>query len=204
MAVHYDFYENPPKPGSTKEPRLHARVVAKKTVNSKRLSEEIHSRSSLAASDVQAALISLEDLIKEHLQNGDRIRINGLGTFELTLSCPEIKDIHEIRAESVSFKTVAFRPEKELKNMLQSTCFVRVEQKRHSKKYSMEEIEISLAGYLKTNGCITSRTFQSLCRQTKTTANRRLKALVEEGKLKRSGLHGFPIYEAGENLSSSL
>lgn len=198
MPVHYDFYENPPKPESTKPVRLHARVVAGKTVDTEKLSEEIHARSSLTTSDVQAALISLKELIQEHLQAGDRIHISGLGTFEMTLSCPDIRDSHEIRAESVRFKSIAFRPEKELKRKLETTRFVRSRQKKHSRKYTENEIEARLAEYLGVHDFISSTTFQSLCKQTKTTANRILKALVGQGKLIRSGLHRFPVYVKGE------
>lgn len=194
MSANYDFYSNPVPPGSNRKPRLHARIVTNGTIDTKDIAEEIHSRCTLTIGDIYATLISLSELITEHLQEGDRVHIKGLGYFQMTLQCPPVKSPKEIRAESIQFKSVAFRPEMALKEILKTTTFVRAARKVHSNKYSEIEIDGLLTGHFLDNPYITRMDFQYLCGFTKATANRKLTRLVQEGKLKKEGLCRFPVY----------
>ena len=178
MSAEYDFYKNPIPKGSNRKPRLHARIVPRGVITTEMLSEEIHDASSLTTGDVEAK----------------RIHIKGLGYLEMTLQCPPIKDPKEIRAESIQFKSVAYRREKALKKELSTTRFVRAVHKNHSKSRSETEIDNLLTIYFSTHEYITRLEFQQVCRFTKGTANRRLTEMVKAGKLKKEGLDRFPIY----------
>ena len=147
MPAEYDFYKNPIPPGSKRKPRLHARIVTNGTISTEELAEEIHGRSTLTTADIHATLISLSKMITEHLRRGDRVHINGLGYLQMTLQCPPVKYPKEIRAESVHFKSVAFRPEIALKDALKTTHFVRTTRKNHSASYSEIEVDNLLTGY---------------------------------------------------------
>lgn len=194
MSAEYDFYQNPVPPGSNRKPRLHARIVTNGTVSTEELAEEIHARCTLTIGDIHSTLISLSQVIAEHLREGERIHIKGLGYLQMTLQCPPIKSPKEIRGKSVHFKSVAFRPEVELKNALKTTSFIRTTRKNHSNKYSEIEVDGLLTSYFLDNPYITREDFQHLCGFTKGTANRRLTKLVKEGKLQKEGLHRFPVY----------
>ena len=134
MSAEYDFYKNPIPKGSNRKPRLHARIVPRGTVDSDMLAEEIHDASSLTTGDVEATITMLSKMIIRNLKEGNRIHIKGLGYLEMTLQCPAIKDPKEIRAESIQFKSVAFRPEIGLKKELSTTRFVRAVYKKHSQR----------------------------------------------------------------------
>lgn len=194
MPAQYDFYKNQMPKGSNRKPRLHARIVTRGTTTTEKLAEDIHSRSTLSIADVMATLVSLGEVITDRLKEGERIYIKGLGYFQMTLQCPPAKTAKEIRAESIKFKSVAFRPEAELKKELRSTRFVRATLRSHSNKYSEIEVDGLLTGFFLDNAYITQREFQELCGFTKGTANRRLAALIEAGKLRKEGLSRFPVY----------
>lgn len=194
MSAYYDFYKNPIPKGSDRKPRLHARVVTYGTTTTEKLAEDIHSRCSLSTADVMATLVSLSDVIVERLREGERIYIKGLGYFQMTLECPSVKTTKEIRSESIKFKSVAFRPEAELKKRLKTTRFVRAVNKNHSNRYSEIEVDGLLTGFFMDNPYITRQEFQQLCGFTKGTANRRLAAMIKAGKLKKEGLYKFPVY----------
>lgn len=194
MSAEYDFYKNPIPAGSNRKPRLHARIVTRGTTDTEKLAEDVHSRCSLSTADVMAALVSLSEIIVERLQEGERIHIKGLGYFQMTVKCPPVKTEKEIRAESIRFKSVAFRPEAELKKELNNTQFVRARYKSHSSKYSEIEVDGLLTGYFLKHDYILRVEFQRLCGFTKGTANRRLAELIKAGKLKKEGLYRFPIY----------
>ncbi len=195
MAVKYDFYETPVPGDGTKEKKLHVRVVPGGTTNSKKLAEQIHSRSTLAKGDISAVITSLEEIMVELLKSGGRVHLDGIGYFEMTLTCPPVASPKEIRAESIRFKSVAFRPEKRLKKAFADTVFVRSENKKHSVRLSEAEVDGLLADYFVDNAYIIRSDFERLCGFTRTTANRRMAELVKQRKLRRGGVHHSPVYE---------
>jgi len=196
MAAFYDFYPNPPFEKA--KGRLHARAITSGTIGTNELAEEIQSRSTISTADVVAVLSSLKDVAIDHFKDGHRIHIDGFGYFQITLSCPPVQTENEIRAESIRFKSVVFRPEKELTNKLKHIPFERVARKNHSLKHTEDKMEEKLARYFSVKPFISRIDFQRLFGYTKSTANRHLKKLANEGKLRKSGLHRFPVYEPVE------
>ncbi len=193
MAARYDFYQNPPS--AKRKQRLHARVITSGTVDTEYLAKEIQSRSTLSTGDVKGVLTSLTEVVIQHFRDGDRVHIEGLGFFQITLSCPAVRTPNEIRAESIHFKSVTFRPESKLLKRLKTMPFERIAEKRHSKNHPEEIIEKRLTHYFSQHQTLSREDFQRLCGYTKATANRRLKQLLLEGKLRKAGLYRFPVYE---------
>ena len=181
MPVNYDFYKNPKLADKDERTHLHARVVPKGTVSSDELAEEIHDRSTLSTADITATLVALADITAEKLRDGQRVYIKGIGYLQMTLQCPPVESESEIRAESVRFKSVAFRPDSQLKERLSTTHFVRQADKSHSKNYSTEEIDRLVARHFQQNETLTRNQFEALCGLTYSTAVRHLKRLREEG-----------------------
>lgn len=204
MPVNYDFYENPKLPGSTKRTRYHARVITKGTVSSEQLAEEIHERCSLSTADVAAALLALSQITAEKLKDGYNVHIEGIGHLQLTLQCPPIQSPKKIRAESIHFKSIAFRPSASLKRKLQATRFVRQEEKSHSKLRAEEEIDQRVADYFQKHETLTRAQFQSLCGLTYTTAVRHLKRLRETGKIINIASPRHPLYRRGDDSQESV
>lgn len=195
MYVDYDFYQNPIPANSNRKPRLHARVVSKKTASTKELAKEIQDCTTMSEADVNGVLTALRQAITRHLRNGEKVHIEGIGYFELTLSCPPVRRPNDIRAESVRFKSVAFRPDREFKDDLRSLTLVRVKEKRHSRKLTAEEIDQRLIRYFASSESITREGFERLCGQIRSTACRWLRILIEKGKLKKEAPYRYPSYK---------
>ncbi|MDR1919702.1 MAG: HU family DNA-binding protein [Tannerellaceae bacterium] len=195
MALAYDFYENPVPEGSKRERKLHARVVSWETMATDEIAEQIHEISSLSPGDVKAVLVSLVNLMGKELAEGKRIHLEGLGYFHLVLSCPPVQTQKEIRAESIHVKSVAFRPEIGFKARFKSTPVVRAKEKNHSKTRSETEIDQLLKHYFEANDYLTGKQFQSMSGLTRSTAARRLRQLLDEGKLQKAKLSGLPLYK---------
>lgn len=194
MAVKYDFYPTPVPAGREKEVEYHARVVSLGTVETDRLAKDIHSRCSLTESDVRSALLELTHVVAERLRNGERVHLEGLGYFQMTLKCPSVKSTKEIRAESIAFKSVTFRPEIELKKELSTVSFERAAYKRHTKGYSDDRIETKLAAFFAGNEYLTRADFERECFCTRSAAVKNINRLLEEGKLLKKGYRNAPIY----------
>ena len=202
MPVNYDFYKNPKLADKDEKTHLHARVVPKGTVSSDELAEEIHDRSTLSTADITATLVALADITAEKLRDGQRVYIKGIGYLQMTLQCPPVESESEIRAESVRFKSVAFRPDSQLKERLSTTHFVRQADKSHSKNYSTEEIDRLVARHFQQNETLTRNQFEALCGLTYSTAVRHLKRLREEGKIINIASQKHPLYRKGTGFNA--
>jgi len=194
MGLEYDFYQNPIPPGSNRKPRLHARVVTNGTVTTDELAEIIHDSSTLTTGDVKGVLEMLSHTLLRMLSYGKRVHLTGLGYFQLTLECPPVKTEKDIRAESIKVRSVVFRAEESLKDKARHISLKRVRRKNKSRSYSDIEIDALLTGHFMDNEHITASGFRSLCSLRPATAGRRLRRLVESGKLKPLGRRNSSIY----------
>lgn len=196
MAAKYDFYKNPAPDGSENNGKYHARVVPNGTVTPRELAKKIQSRCTASTADVAAVLTSLADVMVDELKEGRRIHIAGIGYLTLTLKCPETESPNGIRAESIRFKSIAFRPEARLKEQLAHMEFERVKTKRHSSQLSEAGVDELLTRHFSTHPYLTRLEFERLCGYTPATANRKLKSLYEQGKLANINRKQYPLFEA--------
>lgn len=194
MAIPFEFYANPnPDPEAPK--RYHPRVVAKGTVSLKEIVETVSGRCTLSAADLHAAVTAIEQVVSENLANGFRVRLDGLGSFSLTLSSPEIDDPSKVRAQSVSIKSVVFSPEKAFVSHSQSKGFERSAEKPHSADVTIEQIKEVIGEYLKEKPFVRRADIERLLGLTKSTAQRVIKTLTAEGFLSNiSGDQHHPLY----------
>ena len=194
MALQYEFYRNPDAEGSKKK-RYHARVVPNGRVSTTDLAKEIQKECSLTAADVKSVLIALSDKMAQHLGEGRKIHLEGIGYFQVNLHCKEeVRTTHAVRSENVEFKSVSFRADIELKNSLKKQKILRSRNKPHSMPLTEKEIDEKLTEYFVQNPVLTRRSFQFLCLQVKSTACRILNKLVEAGKLKNVSTKANPVY----------
>lgn len=194
MAIPFEFYANPnPDPEAPK--RYHPRVVAKGTVTLKEVVEDVSNRCTLSAADLNAAVTAIEQVVSERLANGYRVRLDGLGSFSLTLSSPEIDDPTKVRAQNVAIKSVVFSPEKAFVSHSQARGFERSAEKPHSAEVSLEQVKEVIAEYLKANAFVRRADIERILGLTKSTAQRIVKALTQEGFLCNiSGDQHHPLY----------
>lgn len=194
MAIQYDFYRNPDSAG-TNQKRYHARVVSGNRVSTDQLAKEIHQESTLTIADIKAVLIALGDKLANHLGQGNKVHIEGIGQFQVNLRCKEeVRTVHAIRSENIEFKSVSYRADNGLKLHLKKQKIQRSRTKIHSLPLTEVEIDQKLTEYFSTNSTLNRRSFQFLCAQVKTTAIRLLRKLVEKGKLKNIATQRNPIY----------
>jgi len=194
MAIKYDLYQIPSQTGEEEKARLHARVVTKDTVSTEKLAKQIEYSSSLTESDVRAVVSSLSNRILAALAQGSRVHIEGLGYFQLGITCTDQINKKEARAHMVKFKTIHFLPEKSVKEKFRNVKFERSTLKIHSRNNSLQEIEEILKAYFTQHDFISRASFQDICGLTKSTALNRINQLIEKGKLTKVGIHRFPLY----------
>lgn len=195
MAVQFELYQTPMPEEKKNKVRYHARPVSFETVNTEKLAYRIHERSTLRVSDIMATLEELKKEVANCLLEGKKVHVEGLGFFQVTLSCEEeIRDPKEKRVHRVKLKAIKFKADRELKGELCGMEFHRSKYRPHSAALSEVEIDMFLTDYFAENQIITRKDFQYLCQMTQITAYRHIKRLIAEKKLQNKGTTHQPIY----------
>ena len=193
MAALYDLFRTPQQKGETKV-RYHARSVVTGKTSTKDLIRTISKRSAFKEGVVTGVLIALEEVLRDELAAGKSVQLDGVGAFRISAKSPSVRDRHEIRAESIEFKGVVYKADKQLLKKLSGTKFMRTKYSQCSNEINEIEIDGLLMDYFKEHDYITTKEMQQICGLSNATALRRLKERVKEGKLSHPGHLRAPFY----------
>ena len=197
MAILYDWYENPGESDDSEEKGLHPRIFLNGKVGTDKLCRMIHGRSSLSVGDVKNAFEMLAQICGEELREGREVHIEGLGYFAPILrSTQKVTRSTKNKWSKMELKTIGFRPDARLRGELVGAKASRIKYARHSESLSEVEIDMRLKEYFADHDVMLRYDFQEVCCMTRTTANRHLRRLLEEGKLRNIGKRMQPIYVA--------
>ena len=161
MAIEFEFYQSPHTFGE-KTKKYYPKVVNYRTVTTQELAEEIHSGSTLTTADIRATIDALSYQIAQHLSESERVHVEGIGFFEVSLQCPETENPKETRAGKVKFKSVNFRADKALKERMHKAQTIRSKRKVHSSAFSPEKMDEKLTVYFQTNLFLMRRDLEQL------------------------------------------
>ena len=160
-----------------------------------KLCRMIHNRSSLSVGDVKNAFEMLAQICGEELREGREVHIEGLGYFAPILrSTEKVTRSTKNKSSKMELKTIGFRPDARLKGELRGVKVSRSNYARHSESLSEVEIDMRLKEYFAEHDVMLRYDFQEVCCMTRTTANRHLRRLQDEGKLRNIGKRMQPIY----------
>ena len=193
MAALYDLFRTP-QPKDEKKVRYHARSVVTGKMSTQHLVRTIAQRSAFKESVVTGVLLALEDVLCESLAEGKSVQLDGVGAFRISAKSPSVRDRREIRAESIEFKGVVYKADKNLLKKLSATKFLRTKYSHCSVDISDIEIDGFLTEYFKEHDYITTKELEQLCGLSNATALRRLQQRVKEGKLAHPGHLRAPFY----------
>ena len=197
MAILYDWYENPGESDDSEEKGLHPRIFLNGKVGTDKLCRMIHGRSSLSVGDVKNAFEMLAQICGEELREGREVHIEGLGYFAPILrSTQKVTRSTKNKWSKMELKTIGFRPDARLRGELVGAKASRSKYARHSESLSEVEIDMRLKEYFADHDVMLRYDFQEVCCMTRTTANRHLRRLLEEGKLRNIGKRMQSIYVA--------
>lgn len=194
MSVRFEWYENP-NSEENGEKCYHARPVLNGRVETVELAREIQRRCSLTAIDAKAVLDAISCVLGEHLHEGQRVHVNGLGYFQVALTCEgeEIQEDTKRRNTKVKLRGVNFLPDRQLRNNVGEVKFEHVGTK-HSTRATTAEINEKVEAYFRSHDRLTRYDLQCLCGLQPRTAIRQLNRLMAEGKLENVGWSRQPVY----------
>ena len=107
-------------------PKYYAQAQARGDVNIREMAERIQSTWTVTKADVYAVLISLEDVVKEAIQNGEIVRLGDLCTLQVGLSGKGTLTEEEYEDSLIKRAKINFRPGPVLAGALETLKFSKV------------------------------------------------------------------------------
>ena len=183
-TIAYQLYERNDLTGKStkKNPTMGVSVVSSRVVTTKEMADDINHASSVTQSDVAAVLQAVGQRIAEALLDGNRIEIDHVGTFSLTLTCGNKRKEDYITSKDISVSRISFTPCAELWKQMRRAQIVSGGP-TGNKHLTDATIEKRLEEYFATNDSLSRSTFERICECSRHTALTKLKELVKAGRL---------------------
>ena len=131
MAIQFEFYKNPQPEKEGEEPSYHPRVVNFQHVTTQKLAREIHMATTFGKAEVEAMLMELSRCMGNHLCEGERVHLDGIGYFQITLQATEPVHSLTTRADKVKLKSINFQADRDLKSLCMSYSSYDVQNTSH-------------------------------------------------------------------------
>ena len=126
MAIEYKCVNkrNPQDP--TAPMKVYALAVHPRTFNLKKLASALAARSTTASEgDVYSVLIGMRDLMREYLDRSDRVVLDGIGSFEISLSSDGAESEEKFHSSLIKSAKVLYKPDTEMKDFLKGLKYVK-------------------------------------------------------------------------------
>ena len=179
-----------------KNPQMAVTVVNSKLTKTNELAEHINNACSVTESDIAAVLQALGKCVCEELLDGNRVELDHLGTFSLSLTCGRKKLEDHVTKNDIRVKNILFTPCVEMKQAMRTANIVSGGP-NPNKQLSDEVILRRLAKYFEEHEFMQRRNFEAVCECSRYTATKKLKELVKEGKLRAMGAKNVRFYVKG-------
>lgn len=165
------------------------------------LAAEIEGRCTLTRTDVMAVLSALSNVLGEELLAGNRVQLDGIGTFGISVDGEVKRDkngrplLHEAHVRDVLFK-----PSVDLKSRMGAAQFTtqHVVARQSRADISDDEVRAALTALSEKASFFTLADFAATLGLTISTARRRLKALLASGTIENIGSRAKGFYRLCE------
>ncbi len=127
MTHKYAVKKNIDKSGGADNVQYYATSISSGIVSTKELADILTQRSSLTAGDVVSTLIGLSELVQEKLQQGYKVRLDGIGILSLSVTSDGYDTPEGCTPSRVRAKRVCFRADTDLKKSLKKIKFRRAD-----------------------------------------------------------------------------
>ena len=107
-------------------PKYYAQAQARGDVNIREMAERIQSTCTVTKADVYAVLISLEDVVRDAIQNGEIVRLGDLCTLQVGLSGKGTLTEKEYEDTNIKKARINFRPGPVLASALETLKYTKV------------------------------------------------------------------------------
>ena len=151
------------------------------------MAESINNSSSAGKADVLGVWTAMEEEIIRILSDGNRVELGTLGTLSLEVGTRQRRSVGEgVTSKDIVVKGITFTPSKRLNQAMDELAFECDGIVSHP--LSEKRMQQALEEHFAQHQYITVRKFATLCKCSPSTADRRIKSLIAQGKLRQSDI----------------
>lgn len=195
MAIPYDFFQVNEINGE--KGKLRARAVSRGTISADKLANWMSQKCGISSAEAKSFMIMLSDCMMDFLQDGYHVEVMELGHFSVSLTSAPIDRLNEIRAESIEFSRLNFRPAEKIRQTLAHTEKEMADSTRRKHKAApkpREERAAMLRTHLQQYPFISRTDYSRLTQTNRDMAIRDLNRFISEGWIKKYGVGRTVVY----------
>ena len=173
------------------------------TVTTDELAKTIAGRCTVKEPDIKGVLTALSQVLGETLLSGDRLKVDGIGTFNLSLALkktyddgrkrhPKVLD-ERIASTDIRIGRIIFTPDSKLRKKLNNATFVS-SGVRADRPLEREEVDEFLTEHFGRQDWLIRREFETHFDISRNQALAWLQTLVAEGALRSRGARSTRFY----------
>jgi predicted histone-like DNA-binding protein len=126
MAVHFKMVAKQNNLASPPEIKYYPCAVHQGETDLNTLANLIASRSTMSKADCYGVIIALTEAITQELKQGRIVKIDNLGTFQLTLQGIAADTIDALGKSNIKKPRIVYKASKEIKNKLNEITYKRL------------------------------------------------------------------------------
>lgn len=122
MSLRYKIWKRKFKDASgTQQEKYYAVKETFSCTSTEEIAERIEKASSMTKGDVSSVIISLADWVASELSIGNSVKINGIGTINISVTSTPMDSPDDIDTAIVKSGRITFRPDPKLKKILEES-----------------------------------------------------------------------------------
>lgn len=126
MSVRFKMIPKQNNLASPPEVKYYPCAVSKGEMQLDDLAKIISERSSMSKADCYGVILALSDVIGQVLSNGNIVKINSLGTFQLVLQGTAAETEDALGKSNIKGAKISYKPSKELKSKIKEITYKRM------------------------------------------------------------------------------
>lgn len=107
------------------EIKFYPKIVRGDTLNTKKVAALLQERTTLDIGEVYGFLLALSKGIRYYVTDSYTVEIDGLGIFTPTISAKSVESADELKASTITKKSVNYRPTSDMKSEYEQIKFVK-------------------------------------------------------------------------------
>ena len=124
MAIKYKLVEKVNPQDTTLPKKFYASAIHDKHYKMSQLAKELAGRSTTASEgDTYSVLIGLRDLIREHLDRGDKVSLDGIGSFVINVTSIGADSAEKFYPANIKGGKLVFQPDNDMKEHISRVKF---------------------------------------------------------------------------------
>lgn len=194
-TINYDFYDNPSQAIANKGAKYHIRINNKQVIDLAELGRQLEQRTTAKMPDIMLVVTGLRQIIKEELEQGNTVCIDGICRMEPILGVKDEACEGNEYGNSIQLKTLRAHAVKSLIQDVRAGLG-RCQHKEaiHSNKVSETEVTEWLSLHFKSEATVSRRQLEEQFGLSHYMAIKYLNQLVKDGKLYRPGVKKDSVY----------